>query len=97
MKGRKGKKASKKAQNNANNAQHNQNLPTDGYARRDDDGSLDPQDDEYYDDYDDAPPVTHCPHGCQHHPHPSHPPPQKVPGLPPGDPRLGGTPIANGA
>ncbi|KAF2846764.1 hypothetical protein T440DRAFT_223009 [Plenodomus tracheiphilus IPT5] len=95
MKGRKGKKASKKAQNNANNGQHNQNPPPDGYARRDDDGSLDAQDDDYYDDYDDAPPVTHCPHGCQHHPHPPHPPSQKVQGMPP--PRTGGTPIANGA
>lgn len=95
MKGRKGKKASKKAQNNANNTQHAQNPPPGGYDRRPDDGSLDPQDDEYYDDdYDDLPPQQHCHHGCQHHPHP---PPQKVPGLPPGDPRMGAPPIANGA
>jgi hypothetical protein len=97
MKGRKGKKASKKAQNNANNAQHAQNPPPGGYDPRADDGSLDPQDDEYYDDdYDDLPPapVPHCHHGCQHHPHP---PPQKVPGIPPGDPRMGAPPIANGA
>ncbi|KAH3906238.1 hypothetical protein HBH56_205690 [Parastagonospora nodorum] len=97
MKGRKGKKASKKAQNNANNAQQSQNAPPGGYDRRADDGSLDPQDDEYYDDeYDDLPhaPVPHCHHVCQHHPHP---PPQKVPGLPPGDPRLGPPPITNGA
>jgi hypothetical protein len=97
MKGRKGKKASKKSQNNANNAQQAQNPPPGSYDRRADDGSLDPQDDEYYDDdYDDLPPapVPHCHHGCQHHPHP---PPQKVPGIPPGDPRLGAPPIANGA
>ncbi|KAL6710473.1 hypothetical protein ACN47E_008521 [Coniothyrium glycines] len=94
MKGRKGKKASKKAQNNANAVQHNQNAPADGYARRDDDGSLDPNDDDYYDEYDDAPPMPACPHGCQHHPHPAHPPPQKVPGIPPGDPRGGG--VTNG-
>ncbi|KAH7081365.1 hypothetical protein BKA63DRAFT_207014 [Paraphoma chrysanthemicola] len=95
MKGRKGKKASKKAQNNANNAQHAQNPPPGGYDRRPDDGSLDAQDDEYYDDdYDDLPPQQHCHHGCQHHPHP---PPQKVPGIPPGDPRMGAPPVANGA
>lgn len=97
MKGRKGKKASKKAQNNANNAQHAQNAPPGGYDRRAEDGSLDPQDDDYYDDdYDDLPPapVPHCHHGCQHHPHP---PPQKVPGIPPGDPRLGPPPVANAA
>lgn len=98
MKGRKGKKASKKAQNNANAAQHTQNPHGGGYDRRDD-GSIDPQDDEYYDDdYDDLPPapghVPHCHHGCQHHPHPL---PQKMPGLPPGDPRLGTPPVANGA
>lgn len=95
MKGRKGKKASKKAQN-AQNAQNNQNAPAGGYDRHDD-GSLDPHDDEYYDDdYDDLPPapgtVTHCHHGCQHHPHP---PPQKVAGIPPGDPRL--SPVATSA
>jgi hypothetical protein len=96
MKGRKGKKASKKAQNNVNNAQHGQNPPPGGYDRRDDDGSLDPHEDYYEDDYD-HPEVITCPHGCQHHPHPAHPPPQKVPGLPPGDPRVGGPPVANGA
>ncbi|KAH9869767.1 hypothetical protein IAQ61_006980 [Plenodomus lingam] len=95
MKGRKGKKASKKAQNNANTGQHNQHAPPDGYARRDDDGSLDAHDDDYYDDYDDAPPVTHCPHGCQHHPHPPHTSSQKTQGMPPSRP--GGTPVANGA
>ncbi|KAH7410068.1 hypothetical protein DE146DRAFT_603477 [Phaeosphaeria sp. MPI-PUGE-AT-0046c] len=97
MKGRKGKKASKKQQNNANNAQQAQNPPPGGYDRRADDGSLDPADDEYYDDdYDDlsSAPVPHCHHGCQHHPHP---PPQKVPGISPGDPRMGAPPIANGA
>lgn len=94
MKGRKGKKASKKAQNNANNAQHNQNPPPGGYDRRDDEGSLDPQDEYYDDDYDE--PIATCPHGCQHHPHPPHPHPHKVPGLPPGDPRVGGPPVANG-
>ncbi|KAI4684124.1 hypothetical protein J4E81_009288 [Alternaria sp. BMP 2799] len=94
MKGRKGKKASKKAQNNANNAQHNQNPPSGGYDRRDDEGSLDPQDEYYDDDYDE--PIATCPHGCQHHPHPPHPHPHKVPGLPPGDPRVGGPPVANG-
>jgi len=95
MKGRKGKKASKKAQNNANNAQHAQNPPPGGYDRRADDGSLDAQDDEYYDDdYDDLPPAPHCHHGCQHH---LHPPLQKVPGVPPGDPRMGVPPVANGA
>lgn len=96
MKGRKGKKASKKAQNNAN-AQQAPNPPPGGYDRRTDEGSLDAQDDDYYDDdYDDLPPapVPHCHHGCQHHPHP---PPQKAPGIPPGDPRLGAPPIANGA
>ncbi|KAJ4374941.1 hypothetical protein N0V83_002019 [Neocucurbitaria cava] len=71
MKGRKGKKASKKAQNNVNNAQHAQNPPPGGYDRHPDDGSLDPQDDEYYDDdaYDDVSPgpPTQCRHGCQHH------------------------------
>ncbi|KAL5120740.1 hypothetical protein ACEQ8H_001220 [Pleosporales sp. CAS-2024a] len=94
MKGRKGKKASKKAQNNAINAQQAQNASSGGYVRRTDDGSLDPQDDEYYDDeYDDLPPASHCHHGCQHH---APAPPQKVPGMPP-DPRLGPPPIANGA
>ncbi|KAF1848644.1 uncharacterized protein K460DRAFT_276942 [Cucurbitaria berberidis CBS 394.84] len=106
MKGRKGKKASKKAQNNANNAQHTQNPPPGSYDRHPDDGMLDPQDDEYYDDdgYDDvqnslaARRSGRCQHGCQHHPpHPPHPPSQKVSGIPPGDPRVGGPPIANGA
>ncbi|KAF2134863.1 hypothetical protein P153DRAFT_372141 [Dothidotthia symphoricarpi CBS 119687] len=96
MKGRKGKKAGKKSQNNANAAQHNQNAPPGGYDRRPDDGSLDPQDEDYYDeDYDDVPPqpptpITHCSHGCQHHPHPSH----KMHSVPPGDPR---GPVATGA
>jgi hypothetical protein len=94
MKGRKGKKASKKAQNSANNAQHAQNPPPGGYDRRPDDGSLDPQDDEYYDDdYDEVPPAPLCHHGCQHH---LHPPPQKVPGIPPGDSRMGAPLVANG-
>ncbi|EMD66759.1 hypothetical protein GGP41_008153 [Bipolaris sorokiniana] len=95
MKGRKGKKANKKAQNNPNNAQHNQNPPPGAYDRRDDEGSLDPQDEYYDDDYDE--PVATCPHGCPHHSHPAHPPAQKVPGLPPGDPRAGGPPVTNGA
>ena len=95
MKGRKGKKASKKAQNITTNGQHTQNPPTDSYAHRDDHGSLDAHEDDYYDDYDDAPPVTHCPHGCQHHPHPPHPSPHNVQGMPP--PRVAGPPIANGA
>ncbi|KAF1941375.1 hypothetical protein EJ02DRAFT_204314 [Clathrospora elynae] len=95
MKGRKGKKASKKAQDNTSNAQDNQKSPPGGYEPRDDEGSLDAQDDYYDDDYDG--PIATCPHGCQHHPHPAHPPPQKVPGLPPGDPRVGGPPVANGA
>lgn len=100
MKGRKGKKASKKAQNNAANAQHSQNPPPGGYDRHADDVSLE-QDEEYYDDdgYDDVPstPGTQCQYGCQHHPHPAHPPPQKTPGIPPGDSRMGGPPIANAA
>ncbi|KAF1361588.1 hypothetical protein EJ07DRAFT_109881 [Lizonia empirigonia] len=92
MKGRKGKKASKKAQSIANNAQHAQNPPPGGYDRRDD-GSLDPEDDyDDYGEYDDGPHQSCCHHGCQH----THPP-QKVPPLPPGDPRPGMQPTSNGA
>ncbi|CAO2653957.1 Nn.00g106900.m01.CDS01 [Neocucurbitaria sp. VM-36] len=87
MKGRKGKKASKKAQNSANNTQHAQNPPPGGYDRHPDDGSLDPQDDEYYDDdgYDDVSsgPPTQCRHGCQHH---APLPGQKMARRPDGDP-----------
>lgn len=97
MKGRKGKKASKKAQNNANNSQHNQNPPPGGYDRRDD-GTLDGQEEEYYDDeYDDGPvPPTPagktCDHpGCHHHPQP------KLPMHASGDPRGGAKGPANGA
>lgn len=97
MKGRKGKKPNKKAQNNANNPQNNQNPPPGGYDRRVDDGPLDGQEEEYYDDeYDDGPPQAPasgkpCGHpGCHHHHH------HKLAGLPPGDPR-GGKGIANGA
>jgi hypothetical protein len=97
MKGRKGKKGSKKAQNNANNTQNNQNPPPGGYDRRVDDGLLDGQEDEYYDDeYDDGPqapmPGKACDHpGCHHHQH------HKAPVLPPGDPHGGGKAVANGA
>ncbi|KAF1994278.1 hypothetical protein P154DRAFT_38023 [Amniculicola lignicola CBS 123094] len=80
MKGRKGKK----------------NPPAGGYDnRRVDDGPLDGQDyDDYDDEYDDVPPQAplpgkHCDHpGCHHHPH--HKPPA------PGDAR-GGRTVANGA
>jgi hypothetical protein len=96
MKGRKGKKGSKKTQNNANNIQNNQNPPPGGYDRRVDDGPLDGQEEEYYDDYDDDSPQTPapgkpCDHpGCHHHHH------HKLPSLPPGDLR-GGKSIANAA
>jgi hypothetical protein len=95
MKGRKGKKASKKAQNNANNAQHTQNPPAGGYDRRDD-GSLGEDDyDDDYGDYDDG--GTPQGHTCCHHSCPHTQPPPKVPPLPPGDPRMGTSPISTGA
>lgn len=100
MKGRKGKKASKKSQNNANNAQHNQNPPPGGYDRHPDDGPLDGQDEEYYDDeYDDLPPGPPlpgkaCDHpGCHHHQH--HKSQVNVPV--PVDPRAGAKGATNGA
>ncbi|KAF2469282.1 uncharacterized protein BDR25DRAFT_47711 [Lindgomyces ingoldianus] len=91
MKGRKGKKASKKAQNNANNAQHSQNAPAGGYDRRMDEGPLDGQEEEYYDDeYDDIPPQASAPGKPCDHPgcHHSHHPKTQAQGL--GDPSGGG-------
>ncbi|KAF2265334.1 hypothetical protein CC78DRAFT_543414 [Lojkania enalia] len=98
MKGRKGKKASKKAQNNASNAQQNQNPTAGGYDQRTDDGPLDGQEEEYYDEYDEVPPQAPttgktCDHpGCHHH----HPAPRSQ-AQAPGDPYGGSKAVANGA
>lgn len=64
MKGRKGKKGSKNAAKNAANAnQQNQAAqPNQGYDQHHDNGDVDNQGDEYFDDeYDDVPPPAPTP------------------------------------